>query len=393
MDIRQQDAELKESDVESAQHETNFQEKDKSQSEQQPSGINQDFTTSTDLRSQDSKLYEQKKYNTKQDSPPDSQEKPKMKLLGLSCGSKDGNSEILLKEALMGAEELGVTVELLRIDDLNIPSSSMELPLIALTDDSAWFLEKVMECDALIISAPVYSRSIPGQLKNLADQIFGPRNDVAFKIKQRNTQDAEELPFTNAAIDGRLFKTRIGAFISVAGSNSPSWMSLSLPMMHTMTFSLQIAIVDQLQVTGYGLHGSVTLSDVTIKRARQLGRNVAEQIGCHFNDIVYKGNPGVCPGCHLDVIVIRDSFVECAVCGTQNGKIKIEDSKITVQWPQEDRNKSILELEGRRIHFHEIMEIAKCLTMQIDEISSRAKQYASYNRYVKPPKGKRTDLF
>ena len=34
-----------------------------------------------------------------------------MKLLGLSCGQKMGNCEILLKEALIGAEELGAEVE------------------------------------------------------------------------------------------------------------------------------------------------------------------------------------------------------------------------------------------------------------------------------------------
>ena len=43
-----------------------------------------------------------------------------MKLLGLGAGRKMGNSEILLKEALIAAEETGVQVELLRLHDLNI---------------------------------------------------------------------------------------------------------------------------------------------------------------------------------------------------------------------------------------------------------------------------------
>ena len=43
-----------------------------------------------------------------------------MKLLGLACGRRNGNSEMLLKEALMGAEEVGVEVELLRLLDLDI---------------------------------------------------------------------------------------------------------------------------------------------------------------------------------------------------------------------------------------------------------------------------------
>src|SRR4030042_7218851 len=39
---------------------------------------------------------------------------PKKKIIGLSCGRVNGNSEILLKEALMGAEEIGVQSEIIR---------------------------------------------------------------------------------------------------------------------------------------------------------------------------------------------------------------------------------------------------------------------------------------
>jgi len=44
------------------------------------------------------------------------------KIIGLSCGRKNGNSEILLKEALMGAEELGLGIcsEIIRAMDLRI---------------------------------------------------------------------------------------------------------------------------------------------------------------------------------------------------------------------------------------------------------------------------------
>lgn len=37
-----------------------------------------------------------------------------MKILGISCG-KMSNTEILVKEALMGAEELGAEVEFVRL--------------------------------------------------------------------------------------------------------------------------------------------------------------------------------------------------------------------------------------------------------------------------------------
>ncbi len=43
-----------------------------------------------------------------------------MKLLGLSCGRKMQNTEVLLREALRGAEEMGVEVAMIRLLDLDI---------------------------------------------------------------------------------------------------------------------------------------------------------------------------------------------------------------------------------------------------------------------------------
>jgi multimeric flavodoxin WrbA len=43
-----------------------------------------------------------------------------MKILGLSCGRKLGNSEILLIEALMAAKELNIDVEIIRMHDLKL---------------------------------------------------------------------------------------------------------------------------------------------------------------------------------------------------------------------------------------------------------------------------------
>ncbi|HJX04058.1 MAG TPA: hypothetical protein VJ488_05825 [Dehalococcoidia bacterium] len=42
------------------------------------------------------------------------------KIIGLSTGLKNGNCEILLKEAAMGAEELGIPMEIIRAQDFKI---------------------------------------------------------------------------------------------------------------------------------------------------------------------------------------------------------------------------------------------------------------------------------
>ena len=44
-----------------------------------------------------------------------------MNILGVTCGRRMGNSEVLLKESLMGAEEVsGADAEIIRLTDLGI---------------------------------------------------------------------------------------------------------------------------------------------------------------------------------------------------------------------------------------------------------------------------------
>jgi multimeric flavodoxin WrbA len=74
-----------------------------------------------------------------------------MRVLGLSCGEPGGSAEILLKAALMTAEERA-TVELLRLADLRLDG------------DEWWFWERLIECDGLIVSTPIISRTVPGRL-------------------------------------------------------------------------------------------------------------------------------------------------------------------------------------------------------------------------------------
>jgi multimeric flavodoxin WrbA len=78
------------------------------------------------------------------------------KIIGLSCGRVNGNCEILLKEALMAAEELGVQSEIIRAMELRVrPCKGCEACTIALgrgkepryaitNDDVPWILAKIL---------------------------------------------------------------------------------------------------------------------------------------------------------------------------------------------------------------------------------------------------------
>ena len=320
-----------------------------------------------------------------------------MKMLGLTCGTRMGNSEILLKEALMEAEKVGAEVEYLRLTDFDL-KPCLPCPLgkcgawqgiegCIYKDDGPFLYNKVMDCDALIISTPVWTKTPPGHLRALGDRVLGPKGDVAFKIEQKKLIASGQMkPEEAGPIDERCFKNRVGGFISVGGATSLDWVNLSLPLLHTMTFSLQIGIVDQIQITGAAMPGSVLLQDRAMERAGQLGRNVALQMGRPFDEVEFKGDPGTCPVCHLDMIVMRKGYVECAICGI-HGHIEMHNGTPKVVFPEEEQKKSVLELEGKKIHFYEIMDVAKATMSKMGEVPARLQKYRTFNPIVKAPKG------
>jgi multimeric flavodoxin WrbA len=281
------------------------------------------------------------------------------RLLGLGCGEPDGSAEILLKAALMAAEPHG-EVELVRLADLRLP------------EDAWWFWERLVECDGLILSAPIISRTVPGRLKHLGDILLGPNADVAI-VRALLKPGAPEMPFR---VDERVLKPRVAGLIAVGGSLTPQWKALALPVLHTFTFSMQTAVVDQVVFAGAGTPRSIVLDAAALERAAVLGRNVGDQLGRPFAQCEYRGDEGLCPYCHLDVIVLRGREVECATCGA-HGVLDGAGVRFTPDG-------SVITLAEKEDHFREILATAAAHAARREEIEARAGAYAAYDRRVAP---------
>src|SRR3954451_12614875 len=132
------------------------------------------------------------------------------KLLGLGCGEPRGSAEILLKAALEAAEEAGAQVELVRLDELALPSG----PDAPEPDDAWWFWDKLVECDALIVSTPIISRTVTGRLKLLGDRLLGPNADVAIISELVQVRRAGGDPVVPFRVDERVLKPRVAGFIA-----------------------------------------------------------------------------------------------------------------------------------------------------------------------------------
>ena len=153
--------------------------------------------------------------------------------------------------------------------------------------------------------------------------------------------------------------------------------------MHHMTFSMQIGIVDQVQFGGAGVPGAIALDLAVLDRAGQLGRNVAEQAGRSFDEVEYRGNPGLCPMCHLDLVVLRDAAVECAVCGAE-GELVVQSGNASVRFSPEGLERSVLSIAEKEAHFVEVQETAVRQFALVGEIEERAAPYRRFDRVIRP---------
>jgi multimeric flavodoxin WrbA len=301
-------------------------------------------------------------------------------VLGLSCGRPGGSAEILLKAALRAAEEdHGADVALVRLEELRLPSGA-DAPD---PDDAPWLWEQLVEADGLIVSTPIMSRTVAARFKVVVDRLLGPNADAAMLeaiVARRRAGEEVQVPFD---VDERVLRSRVGAFIAVGGSLTPQWKTLTLPLMHTMTLSMHIAVVDQVQFEGAGTPRSIVLDDLAVDRAAQLGRNVAEQIGRPFDDAEFRGDPGVCPMCHLDVVVLHGKAVECATCGAR-GTLVVDRGKAAVRFDAEGLRTSVLTMTEKRDHVREIEETLQRQLPRADEIARRASPWDGWDRRITP---------
>jgi multimeric flavodoxin WrbA len=318
-----------------------------------------------------------------------------MKILGISCGRKMSNTEILVKEALMGAQEMGAEVELIRLQDINLkPCTGCNACVVSLfekggagdcvikDDDFKFIDEKILECDGIIVGSPIYEKTPSGQLKVLNDRM-GPSHDMAMRMIAKKIREAKNITTGNGP-DERSFKTRAASLIAVGGSE---WDTLALPMMHLFTLSMQMEVVDKMLVNWVALPGMVALKDEALERARKSGRHVAETLMKPLSEAKYIGEEGMCPMCHSKVLEVRNGDSNyptvCGICGVK-GTLNVVDGKVKFEVKEEDKVHSHVRLSGKFEHCEELKNVSLKPAPNVHELPERLKKYKEYLTPSKP---------
>ena len=99
---------------------------------------------------------------------------------------KDGNSDILCNEFARGAIEAGHDVEKIRVAEKNIGYcrgcyACSDTGVCAIKDDMAEVMQKMIDCDVMVLASPVYFYSIDAQLKAVIDRSVARWTEVKDK--------------------------------------------------------------------------------------------------------------------------------------------------------------------------------------------------------------------
>ena len=321
-----------------------------------------------------------------------------MKVLGLTCGRKMSNTEILVKEALMGAEEMGAEVELVRLMDLHIkPCTGCNSCVIDLfekggsgdcvikNDDFKFIDEKILECDGLVLGSPIYEKSPQGLLKVLNDRM-GPSHDMAFRMISKKIRKEKGIT-TAKAPDERSFKPRTASLFAVGGSE---WTTLALPLMQLFVLPMNMTVVDQQLFNWVALPATVVLKEEMLARARRSGRHIVESLQKPIEEATYIGERGRCPVCHSNVLELKNKSepVICTVCGVK-GKLKMDGDDYVLEVTEEAKALSHVLLSGKFHHADDLNNISLKPDPRMSEIPERIKKYKSYLKYSRPERLKK----
>lgn len=111
-----------------------------------------------------------------------------MKKVLILSGSprKGGNSDLLCDEFARGAVESGHEVEKIRVAEKNIGYcracyACRGTGLCAIKDDMAEVMQKMIDCDVMVLASPVYFYSIDAQLKAVIDRSVARWTEVKNK--------------------------------------------------------------------------------------------------------------------------------------------------------------------------------------------------------------------
>ncbi len=185
-----------------------------------------------------------------------------MKVLVVSCSPrKNGNTELLLKEASKGASDAKADVEFLRLQEFKIHPcleclSCHKSGKCVINDDMQVLYPKLIDMDAIILGSPIFFMSIPAQGKAFIDR-HQPFWVMKYLLKREF-----------------ILKERIsrqGAFISIGGTKLTHLFDGAIQVVKSFFKVMEIEYRNELLIKGIDQDGEILKHPDALELSYELG--------------------------------------------------------------------------------------------------------------------------
>jgi len=308
-----------------------------------------------------------------------------MKVLGICAGRHGGNSEILLKEALLACQEKGAEVKMINLFDYHIEhctgceGCTIQMGRVEMgeqdkyhgcilkdKDDMDKIVNEMQTCQGVIIAVPSYDLTPSSLYLKFAQRFLA--YELAFRIK---IGDVAEDPHTVAGLIAN-------------GGSCLDWQSLTLDAMSATMFTQSMYVVDKMLATRNGLPGNVLLRPEQLERAHKMGENIIKAIQTPVEERGWLGDEdhGMCPNCHSNLVYKGETHwdgikfhFECAVCGAGGDLVKGEDGELKFELAENGLIRNRYENDARAEHLNEIIKTRIDYLSRKGETAELAKHY------------------
>lgn len=187
-----------------------------------------------------------------------------MKVLGIMGSPRvKGNTDLLLDEALKGAQSQGAEIEKIIVDKLKIAPCKEYYGCLrdgncVIRDDMDNIYPKLLKADRIIIASPMFFYGVTSQLKALIDrcQAIWARKYV---LKQKLSD-----------------KERKGAFIAVGATKGKQLFDGSILVIKYFYQAIEVSYVDELLIRGVDKKGEIKDQPIALSEAFELGKRLAQ---------------------------------------------------------------------------------------------------------------------
>jgi len=176
----------------------------------------------------------------------------------------ESNTDLLLDEALRGAQSQGAEVEKLIVDKLNIAPCREYYGCLrdgncVIRDDMDGVYPKLIAADVVIVASPMFFYGLTSQVKALIDrcQALWAKKHI---LKQSPPNSA-----------------RKGAFIAVAATRGKKLFDGSIVTVKYLFEAIGVRYVDELLVRGVDKRGEIKEHPTALLDAFELGRRLVQE--------------------------------------------------------------------------------------------------------------------